>query len=79
MSNSVLSVETVEMLVERLTNIEENQNKVKEKQKYNIEDIIRKTSICPCWIQELNILPSGEIQLKCFSMPKRTCRSCYPN
>ena len=70
---SVLSVETVEMLVERLSNIESALDK---KMNFNVKNEIVNAGICPCWIQELKISTTGEVYLRCFAIPKKECKNC---
>lgn len=66
-----VSVEAIDMLIERLTNIEVNQEKIM-KRSENI-------AYCPCWISSVEYFPDGALkQILFFSESKQYCKNCKP-
>ena len=67
-----VSVEAIDMLIERLTNIEINQEQML-KQLTDSADI----QYCPCWISSIQFFPCGKLkQILFFSESKKTCKKC---
>lgn len=64
-----VTVESLEMLITRLSNIEESLSKA----------CTFPTGICPCWINSISFHEDGKIkEVKMFAVSKVTCRNCYP-
>ena len=64
-----VTVESLEMLITRLSNIEESLSKA----------CMFPAGICPCWINSISFHDDGKIkELKMFNVSKVTCRNCYP-
>ena len=69
-----LSVEAVEMLIERLTNVEISQERL-----YNtIRPANYMKGVCPCWVLKIDFYESGAVKSLVTGNPKFTCRQCYP-
>ena len=65
------TIEFVEMLITRLSNIEEILNTKLDK-KISLD-------ICPCWISNIEFFPDGTVKLiNCYHAAKLSCKRCFP-
>lgn len=70
-----VSVEAIDMLITRLSNIEINQEKMMDKITENASNL----KICPCWLSSIEFYPGGDLkQIFFFSKAKEECINCYP-
>jgi hypothetical protein len=64
-----VSVESLEMLINRLSNIEESLSKVGKFPE----------GVCPCWINSISFHDNGNLkEVKFFAKSRSTCMLCYP-
>ncbi len=62
-----VSVESLEMLINRLSNIEESLSKVGKFPE----------GICPCWINSISFHDNGKLkELKLLEKPRSCCKLC---
>ena len=64
------SVEAVDMLIERLSNIES---------KLETQTVTLPSNICPCWISKVSFQDNGSVKdIEFNKNAKTTCTTCYP-
>ena len=65
-----VSVESLEMLITRLSNIEESLSKAGKFPE----------GVCPCWINSISFHEDGNIkEVKLFATTKLSCKNCHPS
>jgi hypothetical protein len=64
------SISAIDMLIERLSNIES---------KLDTQTVSLPDNICPCWISKVTFHENGSIQDITFNQyAKTSCKTCYP-